>query len=611
MTSVDEKGGLPNEETSDSAPSSSNDQALFRLFCDHPKFKNLEFKPGLNVLLAEKTPQATDKQTRNRAGKSSMVLILHFLLGSKCPKKSLFKTRELEPYTFGLDLMVGEDRVTVQRSGKAPTRMLVEGETESWPISPKKDKKTGLRFVGYTDWLRILGVTFFNRSLQEKKKVKKGPSFRSMFPYFARMEADGGFAQPHMHFRQQITGDWQMGLTYLLGLDWSLTERWQGVRNREKTLKELKKASKDGTFGAVIGKAADLRTELTIAETKADRLKKNIESFTVHDQYHELENEASELTAKIGRLSDENTVDRQYLKQLEGAAVQEAPPALDTLERLYQEVNVVLPKTATRRYEEVRAFHESVVQNRVSYLEAEINDSRRRITARDIEKASLDKRRAQVMGILRSHGALDHFNQLQAELNQEEAELATLRERYKSAEALERQKTKLKVERGRLLERLRQDYQEQEDQLRRAIVAFEDISSALYETAGHLTIEPTDNGPLFEVRIEGKRSAGISRMQVFSFDMMLMQLCRERDMGPRFLVHDSHLFDGVDERQIAKALQVGAELADRLGFQYLVTMNTDDVPQSFPAGFDLDPHVLPVRLTDATEDGGLFGFRFQ
>ena len=39
-------------------------------------------------------------------------------------------------------------------------------------------------------------------------------------------------------------------------------------------------------------------------------------------------------------------------------------------------------------------------------------------------------------------------------------------------------------------------------------------------------------------------------------------------------------------------------------------MNQDQVPRdAFRAGFD--SHILDVRLTDATEDGGLFGLRFE
>jgi uncharacterized protein YydD (DUF2326 family) len=51
-------------------------------------------------------------------------------------------------------------------------------------------------------------------------------------------------------------------------------------------------------------------------------------------------------------------------------------------------------------------------------------------------------------------------------------------------------------------------------------------------------------------------------------------------------------------------------MADQLGFQYIVTMNEDALPTELPKDFGLEQYIVPTRLTDATEDGGLFGIRF-
>jgi uncharacterized protein YydD (DUF2326 family) len=214
------------------------------------------------------------------------------------------------------------------------------------------------------------------------------------------------------------------------------------------------------------------------------------------------------------------------------------------------------------------------------------------------------------MGILQAHGALEHFSKIQGELTRVETEVENIKQRYSTAEKLETGKTDLDLERQQLLRRLRQDHKEQGETLREAILAFEEISHAMYEEAGSLVISESTNGPKFDVKIQGQRSGGISNMQIFCFDMMLMKLCSRKGIGPGFLFHDSHLFDGVDERQVAKALEIGAGHAEDLGFQYIVTMNEDAVPSAMPDGFDFESHVLPTRLTDATEDGGLFGMRF-
>ena len=51
-------------------------------------------------------------------------------------------------------------------------------------------------------------------------------------------------------------------------------------------------------------------------------------------------------------------------------------------------------------------------------------------------------------------------------------------------------------------------------------------------------------------------------------------------------------------------------LTVELGFQHIVMMNSDTIP-AFPEEFDFDRYVDPVRMTDASDDGGLFGFKFD
>ena len=57
---------------------------IHRIPSSLPTFKTLEFRPGLTLLLADKSPGATDRQTRNSAGKSSVIEIIHFVLGARC-----------------------------------------------------------------------------------------------------------------------------------------------------------------------------------------------------------------------------------------------------------------------------------------------------------------------------------------------------------------------------------------------------------------------------------------------------------------------------------------------------------------------------------------------
>lgn len=310
-------------------------------------------------------------------------------------------------------------------------------------------------------------------------------------------------------------------------------------------------------------------------------------------------------------MANENTIDLSAIRDLELALASEAAPSLPNLEALYNQAGIVLPGAVLRRYEDVHSFHESVVRNRRDYLASELESARSRIESRNQQQARRDSRRAELMGILRSHGALEQFSMLQSELSRVESEVQSLRQRFETAEKLEGSKNELEIERNRLLLRLRRDFSEQREQVSRAILAYEQTSNQLYESAGRMLIEETLNGPAFKFPMHGSRSKGIKNMQIYCFDMMLMRLCAERGIGPGFLVHDSHLFDGVDGRQLISALKVGADTAAELGFQYIVTLNQDDAFKGIQPDFDLNDYTLPVRLTDATEDGGLFGIRID
>jgi uncharacterized protein YydD (DUF2326 family) len=233
-----------------------------------------------------------------------------------------------------------------------------------------------------------------------------------------------------------------------------------------------------------------------------------------------------------------------------------------------------------------------------------------RVNQRFNEKQRLDNECSEILRLLKSHGALDQYMKLQGVLSNLEAEVELLSKKLEATEDLDDKKANLKIERSNLQRQMRIDHAERDKAIADAVLSFADISSELYDEPGKFIIDPTDNGPKFEFDIPGKKSTGKTKMQLFCFDMTLMKLWENEDKRPDVLVHDSVMFDGVDERQIAKALVIGATMAEKYDFQYIVTMNSDDMPDmsSYPE-FELDKYRVNLAITD-TETGGLFGLRF-
>lgn len=584
------------------------------LSSDLPTFKGLTFRRGLNILLADKSAGATDKQSRNGAGKTSLVELIHFLFGANADKDSIFRSDALAKYSFEARVDIGATVVDVGRSGVKPSRIRLQGDTSGWPIAPSLESKTGDMIISNENWRAVLGVLLFRLNLdgEDEANSRFRPTLRSLFSYFVRRQNSGGFEAPTQQSTKQQLGDQQVAISYLLGLDAGVPQQFQEVRVQERAMVELRKAAKDSNLGRYFGTAADLRTRMTIAEARSRRMREQIDTFNVVPEYSAMEEEASRITRDISTLSDDNTADRELILQMRAAMDSELPPAAISLDRLYREAGVVLPELVGRRFDEVQKFHHVIVLNRRSHLSSEIRAADDRIRDRDRARENLDGRRRQLMGILKSGGALEHYALLQQEAGRAEADAEGLRQRLTAAEQIENTKAELEIERAKLLKTLQDDHHERASIIKEAILVFEDLSNALYEKAGSLTISATPNGPQVDIRINAQRSKGITNMQIFCFDLMLAELTARRGMGPGFLVHDSHLFDGVDERQVAKALQLGADHAASVGFQYIVTMNSDALPKDgFREGFDVGAYVLEAKLTDATETGGLFGLRFE
>ena len=577
---------------------------------DLQSFKALTFGPGLNVILADKSPDATDLQSRNGAGKTSLVELVHFLFGADAKPRSIFRSEALSGWTFSASVDIGERTCSISRTGKRSNRVQIDGDIGGWPVAGQHELLNPSHQFTNDQWKDALGALWFGLPV-DTAADRFRPTFRSLFSFVARRQESGGFQQPMQHSTMQQRWDRQATVCYLSGLDSTLPGRFQELHNQEKLAKDLRKAATSGELGRFFGRAAELRTQLTLADARAGRLRKQLDEFQVVSEYRELEREASEITGQINELNVENIVDQDLIRELRGSLATEDAPANQDLTKLYDEVGIVLPDLPRRRIEEVERFHRTVVENRRSHLGSEITSAEQRIVARDRRKDGLDQRRAQIMSLLRSGGALEHYTGLREELGRAEAESEMLKARLDTAERFESTRTELNMERARLVKALQDDIHERDGIVRDAILSFEELSRSLYERAGSLTIADTPGGPQFEVHISGERSKGITNMQIFCFDLMLTRIGTQRGRWPGFLIHDSHLFDGVDERQVAKALQLGAQRADEDGFQYIVTMNSDSVPtEGFTGGFELQDHVIRTRLTDATETGGLFGFRF-
>jgi uncharacterized protein YydD (DUF2326 family) len=258
----------------------------------------------------------------------------------------------------------------------------------------------------------------------------------------------------------------------------------------------------------------------------------------------------------------------------------------------------------------VRKFHKSIIENRRAFLASEIDRLKREIVKRDNLIQSKTEKRASVMELLRTHGALEEYTLLQKRHMDTVNNLNSISTMIENLKAFEIGLSDIRIAQEVLQQKSRRDYDERRIMRERAIALFNAYSERLYSAPGKLVIDVGPTGFRFDVNIERSGSSGISNMKVFCYDLMLARLWADRKLSPQLIIHDSTIFDGVDERQRALALEIAAAEAEGHGFQYICTLNSDYVPWAeFSKSFDLNKHIK-VTLTDQSADGCLLGFRF-
>ncbi|UQB93072.1 MULTISPECIES: ABC-three component system protein [Mycobacterium] len=575
---------------------------LHEVRANDPRFKTIEFHDGLNLIVADRTTESTQGDSRNGTGKSSFIRILRYLLGGNLPDE--LRAEELNDHVFtgvfSFDRRDNQIRVDVEvsRPVSPTTKVAIDGPSEI-----QGD-------VQVEEWRGWQSTALFGLPEEAQR-----PTIGQLWGQLARTT----FGNPVKSYLTDT--DWETGtrLGFFMGLDPIVLAQAGEVSQLEKQRRAIRNAIREGALQHIELNEADLRSKLAAARRYRDRIRSDLDNFKVDQQYAEHQRAADGITARIQRLNDEGLLLERRMTELEAALEGETGEAEDEglaerVARLYAEVGVILPESVPRRFEEVAEFHRSVVRNRRTHLLQERQSAAERLEAITVERSEMDDRRASIMRLLKETVALDTFLDAQQSLVELEAEVADLDRRLSSAVSINNIDTRVRMRTAEAAAAVRSEIEENSEALEKPISLFNELGSEVYsDREAKLLISSTNKGVLhIEPEIAGDASDGIRGVETFLLDMVCVVTAVDAGRAQPILVHDSHLFDAVDHRQIASCLKIGARLASEKGFQYIVSLNSDVLASvEEEGGFDSSEHTVKVSLTDSTSDGGLFGFRFN
>ena len=587
---------------------------ILNLSSSLPTFRPISLKRGLNVLLANSVDNTKIGKTRNSAGKSSFVQLIDFLLGSSARKESLFRSPHLAEFEFKGRFFLAGREITASRYGAQHTRIFLEESLGLPEVLEKVDNKTGKIYISNEDWCNYLGKNWFSIPFNGDLEQYKIISYRSLIKYFIRLDIDGGFRYPERAYMHQRVHSFQACLSYMLGLDWRIVQEIKKLKEEVAQLESNKRLSEETSFVPQKDEtSAIIFSKLTVAEDALQKKRDQINNFEVLEAYRETASRAAELRADLQKISQEIVILKQRLRYLEKPAIDEEQESSINVSAVYQSIGIELPGVALRRFDEVDAFHRSVTENRRAHLRSEVEETKRKIESAEKNLEKISKERQSLLILLEGKGAFEDLALLHKDIAELEKDHAMLLEKYRIAQERDHKKDDFAYEKIRIKQRLDADYKTHRENLEKSILRVSDIVESLYQgdRNGQLEVDATDNGPKFSIKIDGDGGAGISSMEVFCMSVVLFESVRDRMKGPNFLIHDSHLFDGVDERQVARSLEIGREMLKQ-NEQYIVTMNSDIFNKLRDSdGLNFNSHVILPELSDGADDGGLFGFRFE
>ena len=583
-------------------------------------FRNVTFTAGFNAIVADRTADSAERDTRNGLGKTLLLDIIRFCLGEDKPNLAVMMADELREWEFTIAVGSDDETLSLRRSVKRPGRMRVRSATDWF------DKHIGLgseiqssnehklletpiesRDVAAEDLKQSLSKSWYELQLESGSEYQ--PEFGDMIKYEIRREV---FDDPFKSRENQRSRSLHLCNTFLLDLNWQIASQWQVLDKRKSDIKNQKSSLKDNIESLPLASTSlgELEAERDRLQGQVDEFATQLTSFRVHPQYAEIENEANELTGKIHDLKNRAVQLKRLISFHERSITLDEPAADKKVIELYEAAGTQLPDITIRRLQDVQAFHVQITRNRREYLRDERQRLEQELAENRERKRELSNRRAHLQTVIHAHGAFEEYAELTQLHREDEDSLRVITERIQMLKHIDAEIGNISTERNQLQAQARRDL-DQSATIRHARRIFSSNSEALYETPGNLIVDiDRDRGYQFRVDIKRSGSVGINKMKTFCYDLTRAELLSRRRLGPGFLIHDSSMFADVDERQVARALELAERKSRECGFQYIACLNSDQVPSDeFSADFDFDSFVR-LTLTDDKPEGSLLGMRF-
>lgn len=529
---------------------------ITRITSNHLSFHPIEFKNGINIIVAkQKEPHSSNLgQTYNGVGKTLLLHLIHFCLGSK-PIKQF--EEELSGWTFRLDFSHEGKNHYSERAVNNHGKIIIDGVEYNYKE----------------------GNEVFKQIVLGEDSLPEEISWRSLFSRYVRRYRDSynsfdSFVPNEKDYQKLLNN------SYLLGLDTNLIIQKKNLKEKLDSNKKSKDSIKrDDTFRKYFVGDKDPAIAADSLRDEITKIEKDISSFQVSENYHEMQSEADTISRKKQQLENKCFYFKRRIDDINQSLSQHISSSDSQLLEVYKEAKVVIPEMVVKEINSVEAFHNNLIASRDMRLRKQLEQQEHELADTELLIKKLGEEMDSILSYLDTHGALEEYVALTKKLSEYQKELSKIEAFQLLQKEFEDTARTIKSE---LInsETKAAEYLEKNAKLIKGLSGqFRSYAKEFYPgKASGLSIVNNSGDNLLrytmDAKIQDDSSDGINSVKIFCFDLLiLLSSVSQVD----FVFHDSRLFSDMDPRQRETLFRIADKICSKSNKQYICTINEEQI----------------------------------
>ncbi|MCR1023580.1 DUF2326 domain-containing protein [Cellulophaga baltica] len=538
--------------------------------------REIDFHKGLNLIVDE-TPISNKKTTGNNVGKTTVLRLVDFCLGSS--GKNIYQDSEFKEHENSTikDFLINTEVVIT-------LNIVDDLDFTSESVLIKRN------FLKYRKKIQVInGETILNdKEFDAKLKAlifnseAEKPTFKQIISKNIRDEKNKLANIVKVLNPYTKTEEYEALFLFWLGINTD-THNQKEILGKEKTREESfqKRLKKEGELSLI-------EQQLELVNSKIKEFQQVKSNFNFNEKFEAQIKGLNDVKLNLSKLSTELSrlnMRRELILESKGDLIKERTNIdVSQIESLYNKASKLVPNLQVT-FQETVSFHNDLIDEKIKYIDKELPSLTDNLVLISKNISSLRRKEKELSEFISASEYSDDYDKILLDLNSLFERKGNLEEKKKywinSNEKLSRINEELKT--------INSEINSKDSIIQNRITLFNKfftkISNYLYGEEYLLSTQKNEKGyDLIVTNIEGNPSTGKKKGQIAAFDFAYILFAEEIEMKyVHFILHDQ--LENMHDNQLSTIL---IDLANSINCQFILPIVTDKIP----ADLDIDKYVI-------------------